>query len=47
MIVEERIYTLYLGKVTEYTRLMKTEGIAIQEPTSVNCLATFPPSLVL
>ena len=32
MIVEERIYTLYLGKVPEYTRLMETEGIAIQEP---------------
>lgn len=31
MIVEERIYTLFLGKVPEYARLME-EGIAIQEP---------------
>ena len=32
MIIEERIYTLFLGKVPEYTRLMESEGIAIQEP---------------
>ena len=32
MIIEERIYTLVLGKVPEYTRLMESEGIAIQEP---------------
>jgi hypothetical protein len=32
MIVEERIYTLYLGKVPEYVKLMDSEGIAIQEP---------------
>jgi hypothetical protein len=32
MIVEERIYALHLGKVPEYTRLMESEGIGIQEP---------------
>lgn len=32
MIIEERIYTLALGKAPEYTRLMDSEGIVIQEP---------------
>ena len=31
MIVEERIYTVQLGKASEYAKLME-EGIAIQEP---------------
>lgn len=30
MIVEERIYTLHPGKVPEYVRLYKGEGLAIQ-----------------
>jgi hypothetical protein len=30
MIVEERIYTLYPGKVPEFVRLYKAEGMAIQ-----------------
>jgi hypothetical protein len=32
VIIEERIYTLFLGKASEYERLMQSEGIAIQEP---------------
>ena len=30
MIVEERIYTLHIGKVPEYMRLYEEEGLAIQ-----------------
>jgi hypothetical protein len=32
MIVEERIYTVEIGKAGEYSKLMESEGIAIQEP---------------
>jgi hypothetical protein len=32
MIVEQRTYDLYPGKVAEFTRLIETEGIAIQRP---------------
>jgi hypothetical protein len=30
MIVEERIYTLHVGKVPEYLRLYEAEGLAVQ-----------------
>lgn len=32
MIVEERIYDLHNGAVAEFTRLVESEGIAIQRP---------------
>ena len=32
MIVEERIYTLHPGKVTDYMKLYEEEGRAAQEP---------------
>jgi hypothetical protein len=32
MIVEQRTYDLYPGRVAEFTRLIETEGIAIQRP---------------
>ena len=32
MIVEERIYTLYAGKVPTYMKLYEGEGLAIQQP---------------
>ncbi len=32
MIIEERISTVQLGKAGEYSKLMESEGIAIQEP---------------
>jgi hypothetical protein len=32
MIVEERIYTLAIGKVPEYLALYEAEGLAIQKP---------------
>jgi NIPSNAP len=31
-IVEQRTYTLYSGKVSEYLRLYEQEGLAIQQP---------------
>lgn len=30
MIVEERIYTLHIGKVPEYLKLYEAEGLAVQ-----------------
>lgn len=32
MIIEERIYTLKIGKVAEYLKLYEQEGMAIQRP---------------
>ncbi|RWF33434.1 MAG: NIPSNAP family protein [Mesorhizobium sp.] len=32
MIVEERIYRIRSGKISEYLKLVREEGLAIQEP---------------
>ena len=41
MIVEERIYTLEVGKAPEYLRLYEQEGLAIQEPILGNLIGYF------
>jgi hypothetical protein len=41
MIVEERIYTLEVGKTPEYLRLYEEEGLAIQEPILGNMIGYF------
>ncbi len=41
MIVEERIYTLEVGKVPEYLRLYETEGLAIQRPILGNLVGYY------
>ncbi len=41
MIVEERIYTLEVGKVPEYLRLYEAEGLAIQRPILGNLIGYF------
>jgi hypothetical protein len=32
MIVEERIYTCYCGKASQYVKMYEAEGLAIQRP---------------
>jgi len=41
MIVEERIYTLEVGKAPEYLRLYEEEGLAVQLPILGNLLGYF------
>ncbi len=41
MIVEERIYTLEVGKTPEYLRLYEEEGLAIQLPILGNLIGYF------
>jgi hypothetical protein len=41
VIVEERIYTLEVGKVPEYLRLYEAEGLAIQRPILGNLIGYF------
>jgi len=41
LIVEERIYTLEVGKVPEYLRLYEQEGFAIQTPILGNLIGYF------
>ena len=41
MIVEERIYTLEVGKAPEYLRLYEQEGLAIQTPILGNLIGYF------
>ena len=41
MIVEERIYTLQVGKVSEYLSLYEREGMAIQKRILGNMLGYF------
>ena len=41
MIVEERIYTLEVGKVPEFLRLYEQEGLAIQTPILGNLIGYF------
>ncbi len=41
MIVEERIYTLHVGKVPEYLRLYEAEGLAVQSRILGNLLGYY------
>ena len=41
MIVEQRVYTLYPGKVAEYLQLYEKEGLAIQRPILGNLIGYF------
>jgi predicted RNase H-like nuclease len=41
MIVEERIYTLHIGKVPEYLRLYEEEGFAVQTRILGNLLGYY------
>ena len=41
MIIEQRTYTLYPGKVPEYLRLYEQEGLAIQGPILGNLIGYF------
>ena len=41
MIVEERIYTLEVGKAPEFLRLYEQEGLAIQTPILGNLIGYF------
>lgn len=41
MLVEERTYTLHMGKVPEYLRLYEQEGLAVQEPILGNLVGYF------
>ena len=41
MIVEERIYTLHIGKVPEYLKLYEAEGLAVQTRILGNLLGYF------
>lgn len=41
MIVEERIYTLHIGKVPEYLKLYEAEGLAIQTRILGNLLGYY------
>ncbi|WP_282046065.1 NIPSNAP family protein [Roseibium album] len=41
MIVEERIYTLHVGKVPEYLKLYEAEGLAVQTRILGNLLGYY------
>ena len=41
MIVEERIYTLHIGKVPEYLKLYEAEGLAVQTRILGNLLGYY------
>lgn len=41
MIVEERIYTLYIGKVPEYLKLYEAEGLGVQTRILGNLLGYY------
>lgn len=41
MIVEERIYTLHIGKVPEYLKLYEAEGLAVQKRILGNLLGYY------
>ena len=41
MIVEERIYTLHIGKVPEYLRLYEAKGFAVQKRILGNLLGYY------
>lgn len=41
MIVEERIYRIRGGKMSEYVQLVREEGIAIQQPILGNLIGYF------
>ena len=41
MIVEERIYTLYAGKVAQYLSLYQAEGLAVQKEILGNMLGYY------
>lgn len=41
MIIEERIYTCYCGKATQYVKMYEAEGLAIQRPILGNLVGYF------
>lgn len=41
MIVEERIYKIRIGQLQEYLRLVREEGLAIQQPVLGNLIGYF------
>ena len=41
MIVDERTYTLHIGKIPEYLRLYQAEGLEIQKKTLGNLIGYF------
>jgi hypothetical protein len=41
MVVDERTYTLHIGKIPEYLRLYQAEGLEIQKKTLGNLIGYF------
>jgi hypothetical protein len=41
MIVDERIYTIHIGKIPDYLRLYQAEGLEIQKRTLGNLIGYF------